>query len=75
LILPPPSAPPRPDGTEFPKPDMTINVITLTGKRIKIECASDNYIEEIKWIIFEKEEIAPDQQRLICAGKQLEDGK
>ena len=59
----------------FSSPSMQIFVKNLTGKNITINVSPTESIKRVKEFIQDFEDICPDRQRLIYAGKQLEDGR
>lgn len=52
---------------------MQIFIKTLNGKSIAIDVESSDSVESLKQKIFDREGIKVDEQRLIYAGKQMED--
>lgn len=54
---------------------MQIFVTTLSGRSTVVEVEPDDLVEELKAKLYEKEALPVHQQRLVYAGKQLEDSR
>ena len=54
--------------------DLKITVETISGKRIPLDVDCRHTVKELKALIEDKEGIHPDQQRLVYAGHELEEG-
>ena len=60
---------------EFPIGDKTVFLKTLTGKTLSFSVDLQETVDILKDRIQDREGMPPDQQRLVFAGLQLEDGR
>jgi ubiquitin C len=61
--------------TEQVEPDIKINIMIAGNNTLEMNVKKSDTIESLKMQIYEEKSYPPDQQRLIFAGRQLEDGR
>jgi len=61
--------------TEPVEPDIEINIVIAGRDPLKMNVKKSDTIESLKMQICRERSYLPDQQRLIFAGRQLEDGR
>ena len=61
--------------TEPAEPDIEINIVIAGHDPLKMNVKKSDTIESLKMQICRERSYLPDQQRLIFAGRQLEDGR
>ena len=54
---------------------LQVFVKSLTGKTITLQVRGDDRVEHVKSLVYEREGIPPDQQRIVSVGKLLQDGR
>jgi ubiquitin C len=75
IVPPAPAAGAPSTGAKGTTAEINVEIKTLTGKTIKITTRTADTVEELKEDIRRSEGIPADQQRLIFAGCQMEDGE
>ncbi|KAK7486590.1 hypothetical protein BaRGS_00022115, partial [Batillaria attramentaria] len=57
------------------KPVIPLIVRTLTGKGVPVSARENFTVADLKKQVFDSEGIPSEQQRIVCSGRQLEDGR
>ena len=57
------------------RPDYQVFIRSLSGKTLSLGVRGEDSVEQLKSLIYEREGIPPDQQKLLSGGRPLRDGK